>query len=700
MKKLLFSLVFSTTLTFANAFTNPTQSSVKKVTVYVNGAQITRSAKVSLSSGTTEFTFDKLSPKIQEGSIQISGLNQASILSINYGINYINKQDRSENVTAFHNKIDGLNYAIQVEENLIAGFEEELKLIEGNRRLGNENQVVSLEKLQQFTAYYRKRVTEIKGQIFKSIKKKHLLNKEIKEINQQLTELNVDDKIQTGEIKVKLNSEISQQLHLIIKYNVTDAGWFPVYDLKADKINTPLQLNYKAHIYQKTGNNWDNVNLILSTGDPNTNNLKPDLKPKYLNFISRYSNYNSGSTTKNYNYKYNPFIQSVSGVITDNTGLPLPGANVIIKGTNTGTVTDFDGKFNINAGDGQELEISYLGFVTENIPIHSSNINLSLQEDAAELDEVVVMGYGTKRKSDMTGAVSSINMNSLQGSISGVKIRGASSVSKKSNPLVVVDGLVTNYNDFSKMDQSIIASMEVLKDANASAIYGSRGRNGVIVVTTKKDILTSNGDIIEQGITNQRFEIKKVYSIPSDGDLTVINIDTYKVPASYSYFSAPIINENVFLTAKIGDWEQYNLLPGEANIYFEGSFSGKTNINPQATTDSLTVSLGVDPNVVVKRTTLNNFKKTASIGSSKTLNKAFEIEVKNNKSSTVNLILMDRIPVSQNKDIKIDDIDSGSSEYDTKKGILKWDLKLQSHTSEKFKLSYSVKYPKYKRVNL
>ncbi|TXG39650.1 DUF4139 domain-containing protein [Seonamhaeicola maritimus] len=641
MKKLLFLLVFSTTLTFANAFTNPTQSSITKVTVYVNGAQITRSAKVSLSSGTTEFTFDKLSPKIQEGSIQISGLNQASILSINYGINYINKQDRSENVTAFHNKIDGLNYAIQVEENLIAGFEEELKLIEGNRRLGNENQVVSLEKLQQFTAYYRKRVTEIKGQIFKSIKKKHLLNKEIKEINQQLTELNVDDKIQTGEIKVKLNSEISQQLHLIIKYNVTNAGWFPVYDLKADKINTPLQLNYKAHIYQKTGNNWDNINLILSTGDPNTNNLKPDLKPKYLNFISRYSNYNSGSTTKNYNYKYNPFIQSVSGVITDNTGLPLPGANVLVKGTSNGVVTDFDGQFSINTNGGKELEITFLGYNPETIPIHSSNINLSLQESVEMLEEVVVVGYGTKKKKDITGSVSSI--------------------------------------DFGE---------------NSPRSYSSSNYK------RKEEVKTNYGDVIEQGITNQRFEIKKVYSIPSDGDLTVINIDAYKVPASYSYFSAPIINENVFLTAKIGDWEQYNLLPGEANIYFEGSFSGKTNINPQATTDSLTVSLGVDPNVVVKRTTLNNFKKTASIGSSKTLNKAFEIEVKNNKSSTVNLILMDRIPVSQNKDIKIDDIDSGSSEYDTKKGILKWDLKLPSHTSEKFKLSYSVKYPKYKRVNL
>ncbi|TWO32952.1 mucoidy inhibitor MuiA family protein [Seonamhaeicola sediminis] len=656
MKKLVLLLVFNSYFSFANT-TNQTPSTIKEVTIYVNGAQITRTAKITLNSGTGEFIFKKLSPKIQENSIQISGLNQASILSINYGINHINKQDRAENITEFRDKIDELNYAIQLEDNLIAGYEEELEIIQNNRQLGNENQVVNLDKLQQFTNYYRKRVTEIRGLIYKSLKKKRHLDNQIKEINQQLVELNVEEKIETGEITVKLNSEITQQLNLIIKYNVTDTGWFPVYDLKADKINSPLQLNYKAHIYQKTGSNWENVKLILSTGDPNTNNIKPDLKPKYLNFISRYSNYNSASATKNYNYKYNPFVKTVSGIITDESGSPLPGANVLVKGTSNGVVTDFDGNFNIDVSNGKELEISFLGYNTETIPIHSTNINLSMKETLEMLDEVVVMCYGTKKERDVTGAVSSINLggvsSALQGQASGIAIRGISSRGYSSS----------NYK-------------------------------------SKKEVKTNYGDIIEEGITNRRFEIKKTYSIPSDGDLTVINIDNFQVAAQYSYYAAPVVNENVFLTAKIGDWEQYNLLPGEANVYFEGSYSGKTNINPQATTDSLTVSLGIDPNVVVKRNTLNNFKKAALLGSNKTLSKAFEIEVKNNKASTISLILMDRIPVSQNKDIKIDDIDSGTSEYDSKKGLLKWNLKLLSHTSENLKLSYSVKYPKYKRVNL
>ena len=180
----------------------------------------------------------------------------------------------------------------------------------------------------------------------------------------------------------------------------------------------------------------------------------------------------------------------------------------------------------------------------------------------------------------------------------------------------------------------------------------------------------------------------------------MIEIESYEVPATYSYFAAPVLNENVFLTAKIKNWEQYNLLPAEANVYFEGSYSGKTNINPQSTKKELTISLGTDPNVVVKRTQPTDFKKNAFIGNNKIISKHYEIELKNNKLAAIDLILYDRIPVSQNKDIKIDDIETGSSEYDDKKGVLKWTLNLKANVKETYKFSYTVKYPKYKRVNL
>ncbi len=693
MKKLLLIAFLSVNLIFADD--DKTKSTLTNVTVYLSGAQITRTSNINLPNGTTEFTFGNLSPYIQESSIQISGLKNASILSINYGINYLSKHDTSTEIESLNDNIKELKDKIRFEDDLISGYNEELSVIQSNRRLGNENEVVSLEKLQQFAAYYRKRITAIKSDIYASEKKKIELNKEIIDFTKQLNEFNGDDKVQTGEIKIKLNTEIATSLSLIIKYNVTNAGWFPIYDLKAEKINTPLQLAYKAHVYQTTGTNWDDVKLTLSTSDPNTNNVKPDLNPKYLNYISRYSNYNRNRATRSYNYKYNPLVKTVSGVITDNNGLPLSGANVIVKGTSRGISTDFDGKFSLNVQNGKELSISYLGYKSEILPIHSSIMNVSLDEDQSQLDEVVVTALSGK-----VSGVQISNNSGAAGSFSRIVLRGASSIKGNAYPLYVVDGFSMSHNETSNLNPDNIKNIEVLKEANASALYGVRGSNGVVIIKTKKGEYTSNGDVIEQGITNTRFEIKKEYSIPTDGDITVIEIDKYSVPATYAYFTAPVINENVFLTTKIGNWEQYNLLPGEANVYFEGSYSGKTNINPQATTDSLTVSLGVDPNVVVKRNQLNDFKKTNFIGNNKIFNKAYEIELKNNKASNIDLVLVDRIPISQNREIKLEDIETGTSKYDSKKGLMEWKVNLSSKETKKYKFSYTVKYPKFKRVNL
>ncbi|MDX5584343.1 MAG: mucoidy inhibitor MuiA family protein, partial [Aureibaculum sp.] len=371
-----------------------------------------------------------------------------------------------------------------------------------------------------------------------------------------------------------------------------------------------------------------NVKLTLSTSDPNTNNIKPDVNPKYLNFINRHSNYQNNRATRSYNYKYNPLVQTISGIVTDESG-PLPGASVIVKGTTNGTETDFDGEYSIKPNGGKELVFSFIGFQTESIPIHSSIMNVSMEEDINRLEEVVVTGYGS--------------VSGVSGASSEVKIRGSSSI---------------------------------------------------------KEDYTSNGDIIEEGIANKRFEIKKLYSIPTDGDITVIEIDNYSVPATYAYFAAPVVNENVFLTAKIGNWEQYNLLPGEANVYFDGSYSGKTNINPMAISDSLTLSLGVDPNVVIKRNQLSNFKKNSTYGNHRFMNKKYEIELKNNKLSDISLILMDRIPVSQQKEIKVDDIDTGTADFNSKKGLLEWKINLPPKSLANFKFSYTIKYPKYKFVNI
>lgn len=199
---------------------------------------------------------------------------------------------------------------------------------------------------------------------------------------------------------------------------------------------------------------------------------------------------------------------SVNGKVTDSTGEPIIGASVLEKGTTNGTITDFNGNFSLMVSSRAVLQITYIGYMpVEVIVSDKSTVNVTMKEDTETLDEVVVVGYGTQKKSDLTGAVTSIKADGLKGLISGnasealqgksgvyvtsmgspgsspiVKIRGIGT-NGDSNPLYVVDGMMVD--DIQYLNSSDIASMDVLKDASATAIYGSRGANGVIMITTK-----------------------------------------------------------------------------------------------------------------------------------------------------------------------------------------------------------------------
>ena len=212
---------------------------------------------------------------------------------------------------------------------------------------------------------------------------------------------------------------------------------------------------------------------------------------------------------------------TVTGTITDKANaMPLPGVNVIIKGTARGTATDFDGKYTLEVNDGETLVISYVGYTTQEVVFTGqTTINVELAEDSAQLDEVVLIGYGTTTKKDATGSVEAVTSkdftrgnivtpeNLLNGRVAGVtvntsgapgsgseiKIRGGSSINASNNPLIVIDGLpITNDNVggsrgiLASINPNDIDSFTVLKDASATAIYGSRASNGVIIIVTKK----------------------------------------------------------------------------------------------------------------------------------------------------------------------------------------------------------------------
>ena len=241
--------------------------------------------------------------------------------------------------------------------------------------------------------------------------------------------------------------------------------------------------------------------------------------------------------------------KNISGVVKDETGEPVIGANVVVKGTTNGTVTDMNGRYSLEVPEGGVLQISYIGYNTQEVKVGSGDVvNVSLREDSEALDEVVVIGYGTVKKSDLTGAVGSVQMKdvsqvgitsadrALQGQIAGVqvnartgqpgesmmiRVRGSNSLAGGNEPLYVIDGM-----PIEKMNSDInpedILSMEVLKDASSTAIYGSRGANGVVMITTKRGrtgdtVLEYNGYV---GVSSLR---KKLDLLGKDDYIAMVN---------------------------------------------------------------------------------------------------------------------------------------------------------------------------------
>jgi TonB-linked SusC/RagA family outer membrane protein len=237
---------------------------------------------------------------------------------------------------------------------------------------------------------------------------------------------------------------------------------------------------------------------------------------------------------------------SISGVISDDDANPLPGVNVFIKGTNVGTATDFDGNYSISVNTGDVLLFSFVGFSSQEVTVGDENtIDVSMVTDYANLDEVVITGYGTTRKKDLVSSIAQIKGdalenqpvarvdNMLQGRAAGVnvvsssgepgapaviRIRGMSSINGNNNPLFVIDGFIvgTDFN-LSDLNPNDIESIEVLKDASSLAIYGTRGAAGVILLNTKNGLSTQEGNVDVS--INHYSSFSEVYNYPEMADI-------------------------------------------------------------------------------------------------------------------------------------------------------------------------------------
>jgi len=276
----------------------PVKSKINEVTVFIQGAQVNRTASVSLKTGTNHVVFENLSPHIDPNSIQVQGDAKFTILSVNHRQNYLEEAASLQKTKDLLEKKETLALKISMRESMRRVYVEERSMILDNKKLSGKDESMLVEDLMELANFYRSRLKEIEFKILEIDQEIKLSSEEVVFINQQLNELNYKKGKNTGEVVIQVTSKSSSTVKMEISFLVKEAGWVPEYDVRSSDVGGPVTLTYKGRIWQNSGNDWDKIKIRLNTGNPSKNNTQPEVFPWVLDFQQQlfYSNMNSNAS--------------------------------------------------------------------------------------------------------------------------------------------------------------------------------------------------------------------------------------------------------------------------------------------------------------------------------------------------------------------------------------------------------------------
>lgn len=523
MKKNFFAFLIM--LIFAGRIFSTGQTTVKtglnSVKVFLRGAELNQSASVMLDKGITEVVLTGLARGIDQNSINISASGDAVILSVVQKLDYLKNAEKSQAVRTLEDSLEILSDLSSSLLNQKIVLNAEYEMIIANRTIGGQNTKVTAADLQNMSAYFRKKLSDLRNEMLTLEKKIKNNDKKIERVKRQLDELNAANNQPVSEAAVTVSAKSRGEVDFTVSYNILDAGWNPVYDIRVDKPGSPIDLQYKANVRQNSGIDWTDAEIILSTRNPVQNNFRPELDTWFIDFMRK------------------------------------PAA------------------------------------------------------------------YGNAR------------MDVLQKSL------------------------------------SVAAAPEAVQAENMADYFEA-----------------------EQKVLSVEFKPSIKYDIPSDGKPHLISLQENTIDAKYEYYAVPKLDSDAFLMAAITGWNNLNLLPGEAGIYFENSFTGKTFIDPANVKDTLMITLGRDRALTVSKEVLKDFTEDKFLSSDIERTFAFDIKIKNNKTVPVQIIVEDQIPVSKNENITVKLIDKTDAVYEADSGKLTWKVNVQPSESVTKKVVFSVRYPK------
>lgn len=526
------------------------QSTISGVTVYLSGAEIKRKTEINLEKGLNELRFIEISAKADSRSIQFETDQNVEMLSITMERDFLSLDESNKKIKQIK---DSLQYYAEKTRDIddeLGALEAEKQVLAKNQKIGGENVSLTVEQIKSTAEFYRKRTGEINKTVSGFIRQKDELAVRTAKLRQQLLEYNYKENAKNNVIVILVEVPQSGKINATLKYNVNSCGWAPSYDLIAEDISGKIELKYKAKVFNNTGNDWEDVNIKLSTGDPNLSASSPSLNAWYLNSTSFASGAKKDYSIPQAQNREDNYKQQVQ--------------------KNERTLSDFEGRtFNADFGD--------------------------------------------------------------------------------------IGGVTTP----------------------------------VVAMTT-----------IEVSELTTEFEIEKKYSIPSDSRPYIVEITEYSLDATFEHVSVPKLDKDAFLLAKIAGWEQLDLVPGPTNVYFAQTYVGESYINTRNVEDTLGLSFGRDKKILITRKKIEEFSSKKVVGNWKRDVYTYEIIVKNNRNRPIRMEMKDQVPVSQDSDITVTVEEISGANLDPAEGLLKWDVQLQPGEAKKYTISFTIKYPKNKNVQV
>ena len=528
------------------------KSTISEVTVYAQGAQIYRKASYTIKPGITEVIIEGICATIDPNSIQVKTTGNVIILDSKHSIFYPKPEEVAleglplkirKDIQFLQDSINAIQFDLQEIQDEIDVLTATKTILMSNGAIRGQGKVNdSINLLKQAVDYYSIKMLELNKRI-------QVLNR--KKADKAERKRGMDDriyKLRNYQSNANLNSEKNEPTHRIIvtlsskeivsgkftiSYLVSEAGWKPLYDIRSDISSGKINLNYKAQVFQKTGTDWDNVNLNISTNNPYQNKTKPTLHPWYID--------------------YNIYKQEQVSYENNRT---MPPSSMADKAKSYGFSTSTDNEMETNA--------------------------LSAAEFVQVIDHVI----------------------------------------------------------------------------------------------------------------SAEFKIDLPYSIKSNSEQHMVLVKNIDLEVKYNYFAAPKLDNGAYLVAQLSKLDELQLIPAKANIFFEGSYIGETYIDPTTMEDTLNLSLGKDPNIIIRRNLLKKDCKEKIVGNYIEKTYSYAIEVKNLKSNGINIIIQDQLPITQNTDITIEALDTSKGRYDDKTGIIEWDLNIKTKETKTIEFQYKVKYNK------